>query len=103
MRVQFLASGFGTDFQEKFEKIFAIQPERAGAIRRRYRESFAQPVRRWSILSPNYRTIGIFLCALLKASLCYFFFEVASLSLILADLVAVQRAPGCYQCMWRKR
>jgi phosphatidylglycerophosphate synthase len=91
-RVQLLASGFSTDFHTRLEQIFATRPEHAGAIRQRYREVFAQPVRRWSVLSANYRTLGIFVCTLFKAPLFYFFFEVVGFSVILAVLARQQRA-----------
>ncbi|WP_428390892.1 CDP-alcohol phosphatidyltransferase family protein [Lichenicoccus sp.] len=85
-RVQVLAVGFSADFQQRLTAIFSRRPEHVAAIRLSYRETFAQPVRRWSILSANSRTIGIFICALLQVPLCYFIFEVAGFSLVLAVL-----------------
>jgi len=90
VRVQFLAIGSSLDFHETLAGILGSQPERAASIRRRYRDLFARPIRRWSVLSANYRTVGIFLCALLKAPLLYFFFEVVGFSLILAWLTVRQ-------------
>ena len=90
-RVQFLAVGFSTDFHQRLGVILLRRPERAAAIRLSYRETFAQPVRRWAILSANCRTIGIFICALLGVPLCYFIFEVVGFSLVLAVLTWQQK------------
>ena len=84
-------SRFGTRFHRKLEEVLSERPERAGVIRGRYRQTFAQPVRRWAILSANYRTVGIFLCALLKVPVLYFCFEITGFSLILAVLMHRQR------------
>lgn len=62
------------------------------AGRARYRAVFAPDLRRWSILSANYRTLGIFIAALLKAPLWYFGFEIFGFSLILAVLLVAQQA-----------
>lgn len=58
----------------------------------RYRACFAPSIRRWSVLSANYRTLGIFLCALAGAPLVYFWFEIVGFSVILAVLLLLQRA-----------
>ena len=85
-RVQFLAIGFSAGFHQRLEAALSRHPEHAAGIRLRYRETFARPIRRWSILSANFRTLGIFVCALLQMPLCYFVFEVVGFSLILAVL-----------------
>ena len=91
-QVQELAIGSSLAWHGKLERIMQSQPERAASIRRRYRATFAQPIRRWSILSANTRTIGIFLFVLVDAPLYYFIFEIFGFSLILAYLTARQRA-----------
>ncbi len=83
---------FSLDSHQRLEEIFLSQPDHAGDMRRRYRKTFAQPVRRWSVLSANTRTIAIFVCALLKAPMLYFFFEIIGLTLIYAVLAIRQRA-----------
>ncbi|WP_428377245.1 CDP-alcohol phosphatidyltransferase family protein [Lichenicoccus sp.] len=70
----------------------ASRPERAAASRERYRRTFAPAVRRWSVMSANYRTIGIFLFTLCGIPLYYFCAEILGLSLVLVLLLAAQRA-----------
>lgn len=62
------------------------------AIRARYRDRFAPAIRRWSILSSNYRTLAIFICAFVRMPLLYFLFETIGLSLILFILARRQSA-----------
>ena len=71
----------------------ALERSPAGVpdLSRRYRDAFAPALRRWSILSSNYRTLGIFLCAWFKAPVVYFAFEIVGLSAILAGLSVDQR------------
>ena len=71
------------------------QPARAALIRERYSQIFAPLVRRWSILSANYRTLGIFICALLAVPQYYFWFEILGFSALLALLIANEYA--CYR------
>lgn len=68
------------------------QPSRAALIRERYRQVFAPLLRRWSILSANYRTLGIFICALLGVPEYYFWFEIIGFSALLVLLIAGQYA-----------
>jgi phosphatidylglycerophosphate synthase len=62
------------------------------ATRRRYRELFAPSIRRWSVLSSNYRTLAIFVCALIGFPLIYFLLEISALNLVLLMLLRRQRA-----------
>lgn len=71
------------------------QPAHATLIREQYAQVFAPLVRRWSLLSANYRTLGIFVCALLAVPEYYFWFEIAGFSTILALLIANEYA--CYR------
>jgi phosphatidylglycerophosphate synthase len=70
-------------------------PARAALIRERYSQIFAPLVRRWSILSANYRTLGIFICALLAVPQYYFWFEILGFSALLALLIANEYT--CYR------
>lgn len=92
VRVQHLTAGVTADFHESVGLALASHPDRAAAIRERYRAVFAPPLRRWAILSANYRTLGIFLAALAGRPLVYFGFELVGFSLILAVLLARQTA-----------
>lgn len=55
----------------------------AEGIRARYRERFAPAIRHWSILSSNYRTLAIFICAFIRMPMLYFVLEIIGLSAIL--------------------
>ena len=90
-RLQAIATGPGRD-RQALDDLLRSEPARAAAIRRRYRARFAGPIRRWSVLSANTRTLGIFLCALAGVPIAYFGFEIVGFSLILAVLAARQRA-----------
>ncbi len=73
--------------------VSTLEHEAGGAapIRRRYRVAFAPTVRRWSVLSANCHTIGIFCFAVLKMPLYYFVFETCCLNAVLLVLLAGQR------------
>lgn len=83
MNVQYLTSGVTVDFHRGVREALNARPQQADAIRLRYREVFAPLVRRWSVMSSNYRTLGIFICALAKVPLFYFAFEIVGFSLIM--------------------
>lgn len=71
------------------------QPEQAALIRARYRETFAPLIRRWAVLSANYRTLGIFVCALFAVPEYYFGFEIVGFGALFALLIASEYA--CYR------
>lgn len=91
-RGQFLAAGVTAESHKKLAAALELHPGHAASIRQRYCDVFAPSVRRWSVLSSNYRTLGIFICALLQAPLYYFAFEIFGFNLILVVLLAQQRA-----------
>jgi len=91
-KVQVLADGGTGRFRKRLAAILQQQPEQDASIRRRYREVFAPTVRRWSVMSSNYRTLAIFIFTLLKAPLYYFVFEIIGLSMILVVLLFEQHA-----------
>ena len=92
VRLQFLTAGVTLQFREKLTATLEREPRRAAFIRRRYRERFAPTVRQWSVLSANYRTIGLFIGALLKVPQYYFVFEIVGFSAILIILISRNRA-----------
>ncbi len=85
-RLQFLTIGFTMDFHERLAGHCRRHPDQVEAVRRRYRETFAAPARQWSLMSANFRTLGIFICAVLRAPSWYFVFEIFGCSLIHAIL-----------------
>jgi phosphatidylserine synthase len=91
---QLLLAGPAIRYRDRVARSIA-EPGRGDIIRDRYREIFAPAIRRWSILSANYRTIGIFIGAAIGRPHYYFAFEIFGFSAILALLLAYQRS--CYR------
>jgi phosphatidylglycerophosphate synthase len=79
-------------FRETMVAAMQREPEQTALIRQHYRETMAPQLRGWSILSANYRTLGIFMSALFKAPEYYFGFEIVGFSLALAVLILRQSA-----------
>lgn len=90
-RVQLWAAGDAVAFHASFAAILAAKPGQSAALRQRYRAAFAPAIRKWGVLSANYRTLGLFIAAVLKAPLLYFMFEIFGFSLILVLLLAAQK------------
>jgi CDP-diacylglycerol--serine O-phosphatidyltransferase len=90
-RMQLRAGGGAESFHARFAALLAAQPARAPALRAAYCAVFAPIIRRWGVLCANYRTIGIFLAALMKLPLLYFLFEIFGFSLILVLLLQAQK------------
>lgn len=90
--LQWRVSGVRAELRGRLTAVLAREPQRAASIRRRYRETFAPAVRRWSVLSSNYRTLGIFIGAVLAAPQYYFEFEIVGFTAILAILSLRQQA-----------
>jgi phosphatidylglycerophosphate synthase len=92
VHLQFRVTGVSVAIHDRLADLLEREPQRADSIRRRYRDTFAPAVRRWSALSANYRTLGIFLGALVGAPQYYFEFEIVGFSAILAVLSLAQHA-----------
>ncbi|NVN11029.1 CDP-alcohol phosphatidyltransferase family protein [Nguyenibacter vanlangensis] len=91
-RIEALTTALGeSGLNGRLAVMLAAHPDRAPDIRQRYRAAFALQVRRWSVLSANYRTLGLFLCALPGRPLAYFAFEIVGFSVILLGLLRRQR------------
>ena len=91
VKLQFAAAGVTAEFQRELARVLQRRPDQAESVRQRYRETFAPLVRRWAVMSSNYRTLGIFLCAVLGAPQVYFWFEIVGFSAISATLLATRR------------
>ncbi len=74
-RTQQMAAQVDNQYRDRIASTLAAHPERAQAIRRRYRQTFSTLVRSWSVLSSNNRTFLIFLSAALNIPQLYFFIE----------------------------
>jgi phosphatidylglycerophosphate synthase len=90
--LSFPTAGISRKFRETMAEALQRQPGHAALIRQRYRETLAPQLRSWSILSANYRTLGIFISALFKAPEYYFGFEIIGFSAALALLIRRQSA-----------
>jgi phosphatidylglycerophosphate synthase len=85
--LSFPTAGIRRKFSEAMASALQHQTEHTALIRQRYRETLAPQLRSWSILSANYRTLGIFIAALFKAPEYYFGFEIIGFSAALAVLI----------------
>jgi phosphatidylserine synthase len=74
-------------FRETMAQALQTTQERRLLVRQLYRETLAPQIRSWSVLSANYRTLGIFISALFKAPEYYFGFEIVGFSVLLAVLI----------------
>ena len=91
LQLQYAASGVSPAFHARLSRVLAADPDRGAARRQRYRETFAAPVRRWAVLSANYRTLGIFLFAYAGRPQYYSLFEIVGFSAILLLLLRSRR------------
>ena len=89
--LQRLSTGVEKPLRQDMETTIERNSDRAG-MQALYREVFAQRVRQWSIMSANYRTLGIFLFAVVGYPLYYFFWEIVGLSLLSVLLLSGQRS-----------
>ncbi len=90
--------GRDTGLDQVMQAKLAANPAADEAIRARYRARFAPAIRLWSIMSSNYRTLTIFICALLQMPMLFFVFEIFGFSLILF-ILARQQASRAAQFM----
>ena len=90
--LSFPTAGITRKFRETMADALHRQPADAALIRQRYRETLAPQLRGWSVLSANYRTLGIFLAVLCRAPEYYFGFEIIGFSIALAVLIWRQSA-----------
>jgi phosphatidylglycerophosphate synthase len=90
--LSFPTAGISRRFRETMAAAMQRAPGQTALIRQRYRETMAPQLRGWSILSANYRTLGIFISALFKAPEYYFGFEIVGFSFVLAVLILRQSA-----------
>ena len=90
--LSFPTAGITRKFRETMAAALQRHPGQDALIRQRYRETLAPQLRSWSILSANYRTLGIFISAAFKAPEYYFGFEIIGFSVVLAVLIHRQSA-----------
>jgi hypothetical protein len=85
--LSFPTAGINGKFRETMAEALQTDPGKAVWVRQHYRETLAPQIRSWSVLSANYRTLGIFIATLLKAPEYYFGFEIVGFSVVLAVLI----------------
>jgi hypothetical protein len=90
--LSFPTAAISRKFRETMVAAMQREPGHTALIRQHYRETMVPQLRGWSILSANYRTLGIFISALCKAPEYYFGFEIVGFSLALAVLILRQSA-----------
>jgi phosphatidylglycerophosphate synthase len=66
------------------------RPDKANPMSVAYARTFAAPVRRWGVMSANYRTYGLFLSCLVGRPEAYFLAEIILLGPLLLIMVARQ-------------
>jgi phosphatidylglycerophosphate synthase len=85
--LSFPTAGINRKFRETMAAALRNDPGKAVLVRQHYRETLAPQIRIWSVLSANYRTLGIFISTLFKAPEYYFGFEIVGFSVLLAVLI----------------
>ncbi len=85
--LSFLTAGTNRRFRETMAEALRTDPAKAVWVRQLYRDTLAPQIRSWSVLSANYRTLGIFISALFKVPEYYFGFEILGFSVVLAVLI----------------
>jgi phosphatidylglycerophosphate synthase len=96
-RLFFLGLSFPTaetnrKFRDTMAEALQNQPGKTVWVRELYRETLAPQIRSWSVLSANYRTLGIFIASLFKVPECYFAFEIVGFSVLLVVLIRRQNS-----------
>ena len=92
--LQRLSTGVDETLRHQMETTIAHSPARI-AMMALYRDVFAQRVREWSVMSANYRTLGLFVFAITGFPFYYFIWEIAALSLLTVALLCGQK--GLYR------
>jgi hypothetical protein len=87
-------------FRETMAEALQNDPAKAALVRQHYRETLAPQIRSWSVLSANYRTLGIFISTLFKAPEYYFGFEIVGFSVVLA--VLIRRLNSAHEVLLRE-
>jgi len=86
VRVQHACIGMPPALRARLTVLLARDGDVQARPRQQYRALFAPAVRRWSLLSANYRTLGLFVAAVLQVPIAYFIFEIIGFSAILIVL-----------------
>ncbi|SHK03993.1 CDP-alcohol phosphatidyltransferase family protein [Rhodothermus profundi] len=102
LRVQYGVGAADRELMQLLEKALAQlgYPEK---VRQMYRFVHRPLVRRWALMSSNYRTLAIFFACLYGKPLAFFVFELVGLNLIFLVLVIQQRIRNRRFRSWLRR
>lgn len=90
LRIQYRLAGIDAALIGEMDRALGEGGEREAEVRAAYRATNLDAVRRWSLLCSNYRTIAIFVAALLGSPLYFFLFEIVGLNAVFVGLSAMQ-------------
>lgn len=92
LRLQHALAGVDADLWAALAESIdrAGDPAERRAVRETYRAAHLDVVRRWSLLSSNYRTLAIFVAALLGNPAYFFLFEIVVLNAVFVGLRTMQ-------------
>ena len=90
LRIQYRIAGIDAALIGEMDRALHEGGEREAEVRAAYRATNLDAVRRWSLLCSNYRTIAIFVAALLGSPLYFFLFEIVGLNAAFAGLSMMQ-------------
>ncbi|MDQ7040948.1 MAG: CDP-alcohol phosphatidyltransferase family protein [Rhodothermus sp.] len=102
LRVQYGAGAADPALMQLLEKALdrLSYPEK---VRQMYRFVHRPLVRRWAVMSSNYRTLAIFVACLYGRPLAFFVFELVGLNLIYLVLIIQQRLRNRRFRLWLRR
>jgi hypothetical protein len=102
LRLQHWMAGTDGDLAEAMDRALrqADGPDERAEIRAAYRAAHVDIVRRWGLLSSNYRTIAIFVAALLGSPLYFFLFETVVLNAVFGGLRTMQASQNLSLRTW---
>lgn len=89
--IQEKVAAYDSDLMARLEELRRKEGPRFARIRDLYRSVNMPTVRRWSILSSNYRTLAIFVSVVSGFPLLYFLFEIVVLNIALMLLLRTQK------------
>ncbi|ABI61136.1 CDP-alcohol phosphatidyltransferase family protein [Granulibacter bethesdensis] len=91
LRLQLMVAGDIVALDRVMADAISCDPAQASLLQSRYQEIFAAPVRRWGVMSANWRTISLFIFCLIGLPAGYFLMEIIGFSMVCAMMLRAQR------------
>ncbi|APH53461.1 Phosphatidylglycerophosphate synthase [Granulibacter bethesdensis] len=91
LRLQWMVAGDIVALDRVMADAMMHDPAQSSFLQARYQEIFAAPVRRWGVMSANWRTISLFIFCLIGLPAGYFLMEIIGFSMVCAMLLRAQR------------